>query len=490
MLYNFRLVVERRLIAGDIFLSKTYEFDVALSFAAEDRGFAAELARALTDRNVKVFHYEYLEDALWGEDLYTYLSDLYQNRARYVVMFISKYYSEKLWTNHERKAAQARSFRESEAYILPIRLDDTEIAGILPTTGFVRWPPKTAPEIADMVLRKLEAKTEGILARKPVYKLMKRLRRDGMFDAVAFSPDGSYLLAGGPGLIRWDVGAPKSLDLIRGGISALAFRSDGLVVAVAQGPNVQLWDTSEWKPCLSLKGERSLFGYTEFGSGTPREVVEEKESPQSHGSTIKEINFSPDGSLLATASIDRTVKIWDCHTGRELRMIRLSDSASCATFSPDGRILVLGGSDGMMIMETSEFREVQSIEGDRVSTMCAAFSMDGKSLTTTDPLQVGQVLVWDTDRMEITERFFGSPGDITSLRFSGNTSILGTSDRWGNIRLFDMEAVQDSIDESSGYQVVQVLHHDDAVFDFAFSKEGALLASANRDGVVNIWTLE
>ncbi len=54
-------------------------------------------------------------------------------------MFLSRNYAAKLWTNHEREAAQARAFRENEEYILPIRLDDTEIPGILQTTVVPPW---------------------------------------------------------------------------------------------------------------------------------------------------------------------------------------------------------------------------------------------------------------------------------------------------------------------------------------------------------------
>src|SRR6266566_5558925 len=77
---------------------------------------------------------KYEKATLWGKNLYTYLSDVYQNKARYCVMFLSRNYAAKLWTNHEREAAQARAFRENEEYILPIRLDDTDIPGILSTT--------------------------------------------------------------------------------------------------------------------------------------------------------------------------------------------------------------------------------------------------------------------------------------------------------------------------------------------------------------------
>ena len=73
-----------------------------------------------------------------GKNLYTYLFDLYKDKARYCVMFISKYYKEKLWASHERKAIQERIFTEFDSeYLLPVRLDDTTIDGVGKTIGYV-----------------------------------------------------------------------------------------------------------------------------------------------------------------------------------------------------------------------------------------------------------------------------------------------------------------------------------------------------------------
>ncbi len=135
--------------------AKHYPYDVALSYAGEDHAYAEALAESLTHHGVKVFYDKYEKATLWGKNLYDYLSDLYQHKARYCVMFLSQHYAAKVWTNLERQAAQARSFQEHQEYILPIRLDDTEIPGLLPTVDYLRWPPETAETIADIIMTKL-----------------------------------------------------------------------------------------------------------------------------------------------------------------------------------------------------------------------------------------------------------------------------------------------------------------------------------------------
>jgi TIR domain-containing protein len=136
------------------------DYDVALSFAGEDREYVDQVADALRSAGVKVF-YDKLEEAdLWGKNLYTHLSDVYRKRARFTVMFISRSYAQKQWTNFEREAAQARAFVESREYILPARFDDTELPGMLPTTGYVSARERTPEQLADLILKKLE--TSGL----------------------------------------------------------------------------------------------------------------------------------------------------------------------------------------------------------------------------------------------------------------------------------------------------------------------------------------
>ena len=124
--------------------STEFDYDIALSFAGEDRKYAEALANELVEHNVKVFYDGFEKANLWGKDLFVYLSDLYRLRSKYCVLFLSQNYNKKLWTNHERQAAQSRAFKETNEYILPIRLDDTEIPGILETTAYINWHDERA----------------------------------------------------------------------------------------------------------------------------------------------------------------------------------------------------------------------------------------------------------------------------------------------------------------------------------------------------------
>jgi hypothetical protein len=130
-------------------------YDVALSFAGEDRIYVEEVANLLRSFGVKVFYDKFEEANLWGKNLYEHLNDVYKSKAKYTLMFISKYYKEKLWTNHERKSMQERAFNEAKEYILPARFDDTEIPGLHSTLGYVDLRDKSPADLVAIICSKI-----------------------------------------------------------------------------------------------------------------------------------------------------------------------------------------------------------------------------------------------------------------------------------------------------------------------------------------------
>lgn len=77
------------------------------------------------------------------------------DEAKFCVIFISQYYKDKLWTNHERKSAQSRALKENREYILPVKLDDTEIPGIRETVGYIDLRETSVEDLADITIKKL-----------------------------------------------------------------------------------------------------------------------------------------------------------------------------------------------------------------------------------------------------------------------------------------------------------------------------------------------
>jgi hypothetical protein len=150
---------------------QTFEYDVAISFAGQDRPLAHQLFEILRSKGIRVFYDKNEQADLWGKNLRDHLPDVYSKRARYCLMIISKHYPLRDWTRVERTSAQARAMRQPEEYILPIRVDDTEIPGLDSTIAYVDARHMSPDEIAELVVQKLSLSTKsqpiGIQENKP-----------------------------------------------------------------------------------------------------------------------------------------------------------------------------------------------------------------------------------------------------------------------------------------------------------------------------------
>lgn len=130
-----------------------YQYDIVMSFAGEDRDFVEKCAEILRALGLNVFYDYYEQDTLWGKDLYRYLGDIYQNKSKYAMVFISKNYANKKWTKHELKFMTARDFEEDSEYILPVKIDDTSLEELPNTIGYL--VATTPLEIAKIVAKKI-----------------------------------------------------------------------------------------------------------------------------------------------------------------------------------------------------------------------------------------------------------------------------------------------------------------------------------------------
>jgi len=132
-----------------------YDFDIAVSFAGEDRETIQRYCKILSSNGLRVFYDKYERIGLWGANLYDKLDEVYRTKALFCVIFISKHYAAKVWTNHERQSAQARALQENREYVLPVRLDDTDILGIPPTIGYEDLRKISVEKLAEMTVKKV-----------------------------------------------------------------------------------------------------------------------------------------------------------------------------------------------------------------------------------------------------------------------------------------------------------------------------------------------
>src|ERR1019366_3842147 len=134
---------------------QNWQWDVVLSFAGAQRGYAEQVAVALKARGVRCFYDADEQIDLWGKYLAEELPAIYGERAAAVVVFISAEYAARDWTRLERRAALARAVQERREYVLPARFDDTQLAGLLPDVVTVDLRACNPQQFAEMIADKL-----------------------------------------------------------------------------------------------------------------------------------------------------------------------------------------------------------------------------------------------------------------------------------------------------------------------------------------------
>ena len=136
-----------------------YRYDIALSFAAEQRNYVQQVATRCEERGIRVFYDEFEQASLWGKNLYEHLSSVYSDAARYCVVFVSVDYARKAWTALERRSAQERAFEQDGDYLLPVIFDDTRVPGIWRTLGYIDARTTPPPRLVEIIQEKLNPST-------------------------------------------------------------------------------------------------------------------------------------------------------------------------------------------------------------------------------------------------------------------------------------------------------------------------------------------
>ncbi len=159
----------------------SFEFDFVISYAGEDREQASKLFQALKLGGARIFYDVDFQAEMWGQNLYEHLARIYSKSGRYFIPLISHHYVSKKWTRHEWENAQETAIENiDKSYILPIRLDDTELPGLPSTTAYQDARVMPMEQIAQIALQKLALAKQSVLPNLKVFPepVVKAFHRD------------------------------------------------------------------------------------------------------------------------------------------------------------------------------------------------------------------------------------------------------------------------------------------------------------------------
>ena len=214
----------------------------------------------------------------------------------------------------------------------------------------------------------------------------------------------------------------------------------------------------------------------------PKDWPPELAALRGHDSTVTSVAFSRDGSLVASGSMDNTLRLWDASTGAQVgEPLRGHDRpVTSVAFSRDGSLVASGSRDNTVrLWDASTGAQVgEPLRGHDYGVNSVAFSRDG-SLVASGSMD-GSVRLWDPSTgAQVGEPLRGHDDSVTSVAFSPNGGLVASGSQDRTVRLWD---------PSTGAQVGEPLRgHDDSVTSVAFSPDGGLVASGSRDNTVRLW---
>ena len=326
---------------------------------------------------------------------------------------------------------------------------------------------------------------------------------EDFIDHFTVSPDGSKLLIGdgneGQAVRLWDI--ETETELARYPIDAndsLVFSPDGSLFAFGFPGGAKIYETESGQEVLELSG---------------------------HQGTVIRVKFSPDGNKLATASWDKTARIWDISPSYEIVTLQPFSNVwhtgvSRIAYSPDGSMLAVGGyAGGVSVWDPDSGENMFTLTGPEEFIGGLFFSPDGSRLAAGSDDKT--VTVWDTTTGDNLLTLIGHEDWVNNLAYSPNGSTITSvgvgrdlfvwdaitgeiihelplaSAAWGIAYSPDGSrfAVGENVNTISIWdvttgEIVQEIENGEGADDVHFSPDGNYLISANYDGTVKIWDLE
>ena len=362
------------------------------------------------------------------------------------------------------------------------------------------YRPATSSETGDSDLRGFEwyywdrmtseSNERAINAGDPATQLqpLTLVSNSGGIRSVAFSPDSKSLASGSQngtvtiwdstnGLLRLSLGEQRSgrhlfysETELPGSPSALAGDPRKVYRPVGEAQLFQNASAGSERPGTEVRSSADVV--TPFperdGIGLP---------PNKDPVAATSVVFSSDGSRLASAGRDGSIKVWDSSSGQLTRQTPYSTEINGLAFSWDGTRLASARNDGTIrVWQPGDSGQSFTVRAHSGSVKSVAFSPDGFSLASAG--SEGTVKSWDAANGYELSTFMGHTGMVTSVVFSPDGAYLASASNDQTIKVWNTR---------NGKELLSLNGHTGTVTSLVFSPDGQRLVSGSYDQTVKVW---
>jgi WD40 repeat protein len=197
-----------------------------------------------------------------------------------------------------------------------------------------------------------------------------------------------------------------------------------------------------------------------------------------HANSVNEVSFSPDGTMLASASADKMLKLWDTSTKKEIKtLIGHTNSVNGVSFSPDGIILASAGADNTVkLWNISTGKTIKTLTGHTSEVNRVSFSRHGTMLVSASADNT--VKLWNISTGKTIKTLTGHTSEVWGVSFSRDGTMLASTSTDKTVKLWNT---------STGKTIKTLTGHTEWVWGVSFSPDGTMLASASADNTVKLW---
>jgi WD40 repeat protein len=285
-------------------------------------------------------------------------------------------------------------------------------------------------------------------------------------------------------------------------IHAIAIHSEGLIFSGTADGQVQRWSlergeleeaiAAHRKPVTDLALSPNSAHRASSGDDGRVQLwhLEKLATLSGHTHCVKSVAFSPDGTVLASGSWDKTIKLWPVlpKAPAEEPLLTLTKhrlGVNALAFCPQGAILASGGSDcEILIWDWRSQQFLQCLTGHIRAVTALAFSPNGQYLASGSDdgtIRIWQRLNQPNPRFSLEKTLSAHSWKVSSLEF-GSTGAFLFSGSWDHtIKIWDIV---------TGQETCVLKGHTDSVTAIALDEASQLLASSSRDQTIRIWKIQ